>query len=638
VSVVTAASDVPAPAAEPAREASPPRAVPARRRRLALRGLAILALSLVVGLLSHPWWLAPLLASQLRASAGRDVRFESVRIGLTTSLAPKVSLFGVRIANAPWADATRPFAALDEATFEFAWRRVEGRWLVTRTILRGGEVNLARQADGLRNWRLRDPQDRGPGHYWFVAFEPHDATLRLDHAGIDLRLRTHAAEAPADARQPVGGGTAAALPIVNRIDFDGVFRGVAFRGLADAGPRLTFIFSNEWFGLRGHAETDGARLDLDGRATDLFRGLQADARMTLAGRSLAALRPVLGDRYPDTRDFAVAGVFRAEPERFVLEQARGLVGSTDLAGDLAVSRAAERRRIHAALRSDATELDDLLWLAGRGAPRKAKAAVEAAAAEPAGSRERSPFAGARELDADLAFEARRFHVAAFRHLQSLKFKATLADSALAVSDLDVGWAGGHSTGTLGLDLRRDPAAAQARLETRGIRAETLLGAQDAKRRITGLLNGRLSLDAVGDTVEALRDSARGSVAIGLRDGTLPSLLDAQIGLEAGKLVRTLLSGNEAMALPCAAATIELAGRRAQIRSLVIDTANTRTTGAGSLDLQSKAIDLVLTPEPKRPGLDLSRSIRLSGRLPKPDRALVDRVEPRSGAGCERAPP
>ena len=44
---------------------------------------------------------------------------------------------------------------------------------------------------------------------------------------------------------------------------------------------------------------------------------------------------------------------------------------------------------------------------------------------------------------------------------------------------------------------------------------------------------------------------------------------------------------------------------------------------------------VLTPQPKRPGLfELKRSIRFFGPLPRPQRALVARVEPAAGAACE----
>ena len=55
------------------------------------------------------------------------------------------------------------------------------------------------------------------------------------------------------------------------------------------------------------------------------------------------------------------------------------------------------------------------------------------------------------------------------------------------------------------------------------------------------------------------------------------------------------------------------------------------------DLERKLV--VLTPEPKRPGLfELNKSIHLSGKLPKPQRSLVDRLTPLAGAGCEDGKP
>jgi uncharacterized protein involved in outer membrane biogenesis len=252
---------------------------------------------------------------------------------------------------------------------------------------------------------------------------------------------------------------------------------------------------------------------------------------------------------------------------------------------------------------------------------------------------RDAFAGARELDADLVFQAKRFRAAALPMLQSLKLKARLDAGVLAVSDLDVGWAGGHSTGTVGFDMRAHPARSEAQIETRGVRVEALFPAGDGKQRVTGALRGRTTLHASGDDAEALRASLSGSASAMLSGGTIPSLLDAQMGLQGGKLMRTLLSGSEALALPCAAAVAELSAGRANIRSLVIDSANTRVTGSGIVDLRDGTIDMALTPEAKRPGLfELKKSIRLSGRLPRPDKALVERMEPIKVTDCDAARP
>ncbi|MEO5883702.1 MAG: AsmA family protein [Caldimonas sp.] len=604
---------------------------PPRRRSGGLRlglGVALGLIALVIAVAaSHPWWLAHSLGAYLSKAAGREVHFDKVRLGLTGAFAPQAVFEGVRIANAPWADASRPFAVLGQAAFEFAWHRYKGRWLVTRMILRDGEVHLVRQADGRRNWRLRDPEDRGPGHFWFQALEPHRIALSFLHDGADLELRVRAGDL--------------AGPLVNRVDFDGRWRGVAFKGGADTGPELTFFESGRWFALRGHAEVQGARLEVDGRAADLFRGVQIDAATIVSGNSLAGLRPVLGARPAETRPFRVEGRLVAADAVYHFKSVRARVGATDLAGKLSWSRRGERPSFDATLASDATDIADLLWLAGKGGSRTPPAPKAARPVEGSGSAvvASDRFAGARALDADIAFQAKRFRVAAVPLLQSLKLKARLDAGVLAVSDLDAGWGSGHSTGTIGLDLRQHPARADAQLETRGVRIESLFPAGDEKRRVTGVLRARSTLKAVGDDLETLRASLTGKVSAALSAGTIPSMLDAQMGLEVGKMVRSFLSGSEALPLPCAAVDAELGDGMARITNLVIDSANTRVTGSGVVDLRDGSIDMKLTPEPKRPGLfELKKSIRLLGRPPKLEKTLVDRLEPIKVTDCDARKP
>ena len=510
---------------------------PRRRRSSALRlGLVValgLTLLFVAVLASHPWWLAPPLGAYLSKTSGREVHFDRVRLGLSDALTPEVAFDGVRIANAPWADAGRPFAVLGQAVFQFAWHRYDDRWLVTKMILRDGEVHLVRQADGRRNWRLRDPEDRGPGHFWFQALEPHRIALSFVHEGAALDLSTRASDlAAADGARS---GDRAAL--VNRVDFDGHWRGVAFKGSADTGEELTFLESGRWFSLRGHAEVPGARLEADGRVADLFRGLQIDAATIVSGNSLAGLHPVLGARPAETRAFRAEGRLLADDAAYAFKAARAKVGATDLVGDLAWTRRGERPSFSATLASDSTDLADLLWLAGKGAsaPPPAPGSARAVGAAASAVVARDAFARAREVDGAVDFQAKRFRVAAAPLLQSLKLAARLDAGVLAVSGLDVGWGGGHSTGTIGLDLRQHPTRSEAQLETRGVRFEALRPGSDEKHRITGVLRARSVLKAVGDDVEALRASLSGTVsahALGRHDPEPARCADGPRGRQA----------------------------------------------------------------------------------------------------------
>lgn len=593
-------------------------------RVLARLGLGFGALLLVL-LVSHPLWLAPWLGRYLTQTSGRAVHFDSVRIGLTSSLAPVMHLQGVRIDNAPWAENKAPFAALADAVFVFAWRRFEGRRVVTSLVLRDGAVHLEQGVDGLRNWRLSNPQDRGPGHYWFYALEAHGVEVGFIHQGIDLHL--DAVEHDVATAKAASGEA-----LMARIDVDGAYRGIGFKGSVDTGPQLTFLETERWFGLRGHAAIDGVDLDVDGRAADLFGSLHVDANAILSGRSLAALHPLLDARYAEPRAFRVQGHVRGDGDRYGLDSVRAQVGTSDLAGTLGWSRNGDRHAVHVDLRGEHVDLADLRWLAGRPSAGFAVATV-AAAASPSGQRDL--FADVRNLDADIDFEAAHLHAAALRALQSLKLKARLAADQLAISDFDLGWAGGHTRGRLGVDLRQPLALLDVSLETSGVRVESLLPSRDGDKRLSGTLHASLTLKARGNTVDALRDSLGGGGSAHLRDGTISSLLDAEMGLEGGKLVRTLLSGADALALPCAAARFDVDEGRAHLRELVVDSANTRSVGSGSLDLRDFSIDLVLTPQPKRPGLfELKRSIRFFGPLSRPQRTLVARVEPPAGTACE----
>ena len=171
--------------------------------RIAGRGVVVLAAAVVLALLLQPWWLAPLIGHRLSASAQREVHFDSMWVTLTGSLQPVVHFRGVRIANAPWADRSRPFAALGAATAVFSWLSLrEHRPVIALMILRDGEVDLERRADGLRNWRLSHPGDRGPGWFKVLSIRGENAAVRFMHERIELDLEAKAsANLDANARR-----------------------------------------------------------------------------------------------------------------------------------------------------------------------------------------------------------------------------------------------------------------------------------------------------------------------------------------------------------------------------------------------------------------------------------------------------
>ena len=132
----------------------------------------------------------------------REVRIGDLHVDLGFSLEPTVRVRDVYIENAPWA-SKEPAAVVGEASFTFSLKSLwEGRPVISRLVLIDADVQLERQADGLRNWRLRNPDDRGPGRVKVLRIEPHRTKIRFIRRDIDLDVVVAASEAAASGQPP----------------------------------------------------------------------------------------------------------------------------------------------------------------------------------------------------------------------------------------------------------------------------------------------------------------------------------------------------------------------------------------------------------------------------------------------------
>ena len=137
----------------------------------------LVALGVVGALFDWNWFRHPL-ERYLSESSHREVRIGDLHVDLGWSLEPTVRVRDVFIENASWADK-RPAAVAGEASFTFSLKSLwEGRPVISRLVLMDAQLDLERQADGLRNWRLRHPEDRGPGQ--IKVLEPR----QFGHRGL----------------------------------------------------------------------------------------------------------------------------------------------------------------------------------------------------------------------------------------------------------------------------------------------------------------------------------------------------------------------------------------------------------------------------------------------------------------------
>ena len=570
-------------------------------------------------------WLRGPLERYVSGKSGREVRIEHLDVSIGLTLEPTVRLRGVYVENAAWA-AQQPMAAAGHASFTFALRSLsERRPVISRLVLEDADVDLERQADGLRNWRLLNPGDRGPGRIRVMTLEAHRSRVRFAHAGIDLEIVATASPPAAAATASQSGGA-----LTNRITFSGRYRGEKFAGDALTGPLLTFRESGISFPLRGHAAAGKTRVDLDGTVTDMFDLAAMDATVRAAGPSLSRLHPFVEFKPAASRPYVFEARVTLEQQKYTVTRLHGRVGDTDLAGEATLTRDGERPRLRAQLRSASADLEDLAALAG-ATYRPPSGSAAKGRIFPA----QAVSAGRMKLaDAHIAMDIKKLTADRLPMLESLSFAAELENAVLRVKQFDLGMAGGHVVGSGTLNGQAEPPSSSIALEMRNVRLEKLFSALPEKARTAGPIKAQVKLAGSGGSVAAMLADATGTVAVVMDRGRVSNLLDAKLGLDGGKILGLLIRGDREIALNCAAVAIEFRKGVGRSHAFVIDTEETHADGTITVSLRDERFDLLLTPKPKDPGLfTLSASIRGEGSLNRPHFSVDKRVPlPRGETG------
>lgn len=571
---------------------------PARRRRVVV---ALLALAVLVAVFDWTWF-RPLIQHVVHERSGRTIRFDKLRIGMTGALEPRIELQGLHVDNAAWA-APRPLIDARLVRFVFSWRSLtDPKLIVTRLVLVDARVDLERSADGLRNWRLMQPLDRGPGRIRVMSLDAVRSELRVVDRSVALEVETRITSL-------LPGQLLAAAPqqpLSKWLSFEGRLNGQAFAGEAAIGEVLGFADTAAPFGLRGELRSGASRLRVEGLAADVQGLERLDVDLQLHSPDMHELEPLLPRLHWPALPFDGSAQLGKTGDRSRFSRLQAKLGRSDVQGELridAAPAAGARPMIHADLRSTAVYIDEIATLLTR-APGDHDPNVRPVP------------------DGVIAWQVGRLVRPGSPWLQGLRVDATLRDAGLAVERFDLGIAGGHVTGALQLDATGAAPMMTLDAHLAGLRVETISMA------LAGALQGHASLRAQGSSAAALARSLSGSLRATLQKATISRRLDARLALDGGAIFRTLLAGDEKVPVQCAALAIDFERGRGRSRQFAFETERVALGGSGTVDVVGRSLDLLLTPQRKGTALlALDRSIHISGPFAGPQVALADRHDP-----------
>ena len=316
-------------------------------RRFAARFLAALAVLGVLALaavalagvgIDAQRWREPAAAALTRA-LGREVRLEGPA-RLTLSLRPALRVEAIRIANPPGFGAG-DFARIGELELVVALLPLaRGELRVHELRGRNVVIRLERASDGRGNWRF-DPAAPDPAAGEGSARPRLDLhRVALDNVQIELP----------------GGGTPRGLDFAE-VAFDAApgqavhlrlrGRGEAFRASASGGP-LAGLGGPEPWPIDVRVDLPGAVLNGSGTVSGPLDRAGVRLAFGAGARDLHEVASLLGARAPAAAA-ALAGELELAAGRTALRSLKGVIGSTAIAGDLALDTAGARAKLAGAL-------------------------------------------------------------------------------------------------------------------------------------------------------------------------------------------------------------------------------------------------------------------------------------------------
>lgn len=623
----------PAPLAAAAAPASPAQPEPAtpparswRRWAVALAVPAVLLLGFAMG--EAAGW--PFLRAPLENTLGSQ-------LGRRVALAPDGGDFSVRFLGAVRVQASRLVVGApdwskaphlldgEDVSLELGWGALWRAWRepgvealqVRRLDAARLDVHAERGSDGRASWLF------GPAP---TASSPAPAPLpRFGRLGVadGVLHYTDAAQGTAvEAKLTLADGSAPGTATRHlTLSANGRYQRLPLKLELESGSLLTFVADDdtpEPVALKLKATLGRATLAFDGNTTGLLAGGGLNGHFRLQGPSLAAVGDPLRVTLPTTAAFVAEGELQRRGATWLAQVADATIGGSRIRGTFAYQAGPGRPKLTGQLSGPRLLLADLGPAVGTP--------VAGAAARGGGKvLPTRPFdlASLRVMDADvrIALDELNLDTPKLEPLRPLRAHLLLNAGVLELAELDARTAEGALTGRVQLDGRGDTALWKADVRWSAVLLQRwlrLARKEGEPAWVTGRLSGNATLQGQGRSTAEILASLQGSVRTSLGNGTLSHLAVEAAGLDLAQALGVLLTGDEALPVPCAVADLVAHDGVLKPRTLVVDASDSVIWMDGTLSLAAETMDLrvVVAPRDFSP-LALRTPLRVTGPFSAP---------------------
>ena len=599
-----------------------------------LVGLAILGMATL--LLLFDWnWLKDVAVRQASEATGRKVAIEGTLDG-ELAWTPRISVEGLRIANPDWASEDN-LLVIDRLVFRIALRELlKGRVVLPEVALDGARIGLESRADGSPTWEFAGPSLAAAT---VEATVPEDrrefpiiGRLSVNDSVLTYRDRERDIDLLAQVQQATGRGGGAEERVT--LTGEGTFQGEAFFTLElEAGSLLALRESEQPYPLAIDAVIGDTRLQAEGSVADPLNPADLDMSLTVEGRDLADLFPIVGIPIPPSPPYSLQAKLRREGAVWIASELAGRVGDSDLNGNLRIDAGRVPPFLEAELASARLAFEDLGGFVGLQPDGE-----ESAAEKPDGkvlpdmdvNLERL-----RAMDMKVHFVGRRV-LAPNLPIDDLDVRILLEGGLLRLQPLELGVAEGVIAGTLVLDGREQIPGIDADLEVRNLALKELLPHTETADLTGGRIGGQIDLAGRGRSAAEMLGASNGRVALAMVGGAVDPLIMELAGLDIAESLAVLVDEpDEPVRIRCLVGEFRVTEGVLATEALLLDTTDANLWGSGTVDLGQENLDLVFTADPKDPSLiSANAPIRVSGTFAAPSIAIDPLGTEREGGLAE----
>jgi uncharacterized protein involved in outer membrane biogenesis len=183
-------------------------------------------------------------------------------------------------------------------------------------------------------------------------------------------------------------------------------------------------------------------------------------------------------------------------------------------------------------------------------------------------------------------------------IEKLSARIQMKDRVLTLNPLEFGIAGGRLAGPVRLDGTGDTIQADLKMRIQGLELAKLFPTIKQNQASVGTLTGLIELKGSGNSVGRMLASSNGAIGAYMDGGRVSRFMMELVALDLWDAARVKLKGDEPIDIRCALADFSVKKGIMSANAFVFDTSAVLVEGAGTINLQTEAMDLTLNPKPK----------------------------------------